>query len=69
MVPELVGYADAEFITGLSRGSLRSRVHRKSIPHVRISRRTVRFKRSELEAWMTACSVGSVSPSRSTNNA
>lgn len=57
MSSDLVGYADAALITGLSRGSLRARVHRKAIPHVRLSRRTVRFRRAELEAWLAAGAV------------
>lgn len=57
MDDELIGYDGAEAITGLTRGSLRSRVHRHLIPHVRISSRTVRFRRSDLQAWLAARAV------------
>lgn len=57
MGDELVGYRDACRITGLGESSMRSLVFRRLVPHVRISERTVRFRRSELEAWLAARSV------------
>jgi excisionase family DNA binding protein len=54
---ELGGYALAEQVTGLPRGSIYSLVHAKEIPHIRISRRTVRFRRADLERWLEAHSV------------
>lgn len=66
MEEELFGYRGARSMTGLGESSLRSLVFRKLIPHVRISDRTVRFRRSELEAWLAARSVAvrSTAPAR-----
>ncbi len=49
---EAGGYLFAERMTGLCRGTLYSLVHERRIPHVRLSRRLVRFRRLDLERWM-----------------
>jgi excisionase family DNA binding protein len=49
---EAGGYQLAEQVTGICRGTLYALVHRKQIPHIRLSSKMVRFKRAALEAWM-----------------
>ncbi len=48
----VVGYNGAERVTGICIGTLYSLVAHKEIPHYRLSKRLVRFKVSELQAWM-----------------
>jgi len=50
-------YSQVEDRYGLSQIFLRTRVHRREIPHIRLSRRMVRFDKKELEAWLRDCSV------------
>jgi len=49
---ELVDYAGAELITGISRATLASMVNRRQIPHVRLGPRMVRFDPRDLRAWI-----------------
>ncbi len=56
-LPEHVGYAGANEITGLPIGTLYSLVHQRRIPHVRLGRRLVRFSRRSLESWLNQHSV------------
>jgi excisionase family DNA binding protein len=49
---ELLDYRDASRLLGLARPTLRSLVHRRLVPHLRLSRRIVRFSRPELESWL-----------------
>ena len=54
--PQLVGYGDAARLLAIPRGTLRSMVCRRQIPHVRISPRVVVFDVSALAAWLrTRC--------------
>ena len=46
------GYALAERVTGIKRGTLYALVARNKIPHRRVSSRIVIFDRRDLEAWM-----------------
>jgi excisionase family DNA binding protein len=55
----LLNYADAALLLGMRVATLYSLVSRRQIPHVRISRRLVRFSRQELERWIEQRSVGS----------
>lgn len=55
--PDVGGYELAEEETGLCRGTLYSLVHQRRIPHIRVSRRMVRFRRAELRAWLDARTV------------
>lgn len=50
----LITYKEAAALLGLKDGTLYAMVSRKSIPHVRLSPRIVRFDRAELEAWISA---------------
>ncbi len=52
-----VGYSEAADIIGCSVGHLYSLVHRKIIPHFRLSSRCVRFDRNELESFMALSRV------------
>jgi excisionase family DNA binding protein len=38
-------------------GTVHQLVHQKRIPHVRLGRRFIRFRRSEIEAWITGQAV------------
>ena len=49
---EVGGYELAEEVTGIRRATLYSMVSLHQIPHYRITRRMVRFSRTELSAWM-----------------
>ncbi len=54
---EAGGYAFAERVTGLCRGTLYALVHERRIPHVRLSPRLVRFRRADLDRWMAERAV------------
>lgn len=49
---DLTGYPGAMEETGLCLNTLYALVHRKKIPHIRLSSRLVRFSRSALRAWL-----------------
>lgn len=46
-----VNYADAAAYLGIPIGTLRSMVHRKQVPHIRLTAQTIVFDTSELDAW------------------
>jgi len=48
----LVGYDEAERITGIARSTLFSMVSRRLIPHHRLSKRLVKFDPRDLRAWI-----------------
>lgn len=52
MEPQHVGYAGAEALTGIKRGTLYSLVSLKKIPHIRIGRKHVLFNVAELRQWL-----------------
>jgi excisionase family DNA binding protein len=54
---EMGGYAEASRWLGIPVGTLYSMVHHHRIPHIRLSGRMVRFRRSELDKWLAANSV------------
>ena len=54
---EIGGYAFAATLTAIPIPTLYSLVHHRRIPHVRLGRRLVRFRRTELEAWLTERAV------------
>lgn len=49
----LLSYADAARLLSLPIGTLYAKVARREIPFVRLGSRTVRFRRPELEAWLS----------------
>lgn len=65
---EVVGYNGAEHVTGICIGTLYSLVAHKEIPHYRLSKRLVRFKVSELQAWMRCRRVFGQQPDESGRN-
>ena len=50
--PILLTVHDVARLTGLSSGTLYHFISERRIPFVRISARCVRFRRSDLEAWI-----------------
>ncbi len=52
MSTTLLDYAAAAALLGMSEGALRAAVSRRTVPHVRISDRVVRFSREDLLAWL-----------------
>jgi excisionase family DNA binding protein len=59
---EFVTYEQASELTGLPVGTLYALVHHKRIPHLRLSRRLVRFSRASLLAWLEAHRVDGQEP-------
>jgi len=49
---ELLTYEQAAELLGVKRGTLYAWVHLKRVPHIRLSKRCVRFDRGEIEAWI-----------------
>lgn len=49
---DLLTYREVSALTGVPVGSLYAKVHLKQIAHVRLSPRTVRFRRRDIEAWI-----------------
>ena len=47
-----VRYKQAAQHTGIPEGTLRAKVHEKSIPHIRIGPRMVLFDTEQLDAWL-----------------
>jgi excisionase family DNA binding protein len=63
MGEDLIKYAEAARVLDVPVGTLYAMVSRKSIPHVRIGKRLVRFSRARLASWIeqrtVACSAAS----------
>ena len=49
---QLMDYAEAARFLGVPKGTLYAWVNGKQIPHIRLSGRTVRFDRKDLERWL-----------------
>jgi excisionase family DNA binding protein len=47
-----LGYASAAAYLGVTVGTLRSMVHRGTVPHLRYGPRQVRFDRRDLDRWL-----------------
>jgi excisionase family DNA binding protein len=56
-VSKRINYTDAAELIGVGVGTLRSMVHRKQVPHIRLGAKLVRFDRDELERWLNEHSV------------
>lgn len=52
-----LNYQSAAEYLGVKVGTLRNMVHRKQVPHIRLSPKMVRFDLGELEKWLRAHSV------------
>ena len=50
--------AQAAEMLNIKLGTLRSMVFHKSIPHIKVGPRTVRFRIKDLEAWVAAREEG-----------
>lgn len=50
---EIGGYDLASRLTGLNRKQLYHLVREQRIPHIRISARTVRFRRNDVVRWLS----------------
>lgn len=61
-VEPLLTYRQAAALIGLPVNSLYQLVHHRRIPHVRLGRRFVRFKRSDLAAWIDDRRVPATEP-------
>ncbi len=48
----LIGYKDAAALLGLPIGTVYALVSQRRIPHVRLGRRLVRFRRRDLQLWI-----------------
>ena len=55
----LLTYAEMEALTGIKRNTLYAMVSKKQIPHVRLSRRIVRFREDEVRRWISLYDVPS----------
>lgn len=60
--PRFLTYRDAARYLSVPVGTLRALVHRKAIPHVRISARSVTFDRAELDQWIEGRARSQSSP-------
>lgn len=49
---DLLTYAEAELELNIARPTLYTMVHRRVIPHIRLARRMVRFRRGDLRQWL-----------------
>lgn len=56
----LLNIEEASAITGFSAGTLYHWVSQGRVPFVRLSKRCIRFRLSDLEAWLTKKTVPSV---------
>lgn len=54
---DYLNYREAAAVLRVPLGTMYALVSQKRIPHVRLSRRLVRFDRSELESWINAHAV------------
>jgi excisionase family DNA binding protein len=54
---DLLTYAELHQVVGLPVGTLYSMVKKEQIPHVRLGRRLVRFRRIEIELWLKSRAV------------
>lgn len=57
MEDDLLTYAEVRKLTGFKLGTLYSMVKRREIPHVRLGRRLVRFRRAEIDRWLKGHAV------------
>ena len=58
----ILTYAQAADLLAVPVGTLYAWVHLRRIPHIRISKRLVRFQRAELERWIEARRVETPAP-------
>ena len=51
-LPEFLSYDDLSSYLGVPKETLYAWVHHKKIPHIRITGRLIRFRRSEVLQWL-----------------
>ena len=56
---DTIGYPEAAELLHVAPGTLYAWVHKKRVPHFRLSGRCVRFSRADLLAWMAGHAVAS----------
>jgi excisionase family DNA binding protein len=56
----MLGYPELEALIRIPRGTLYCWVHQRAIPHVRLGPRLVRFRLSEVVAWLDQRAVAAV---------
>lgn len=59
---ERIGYAAAARHLGIKVSTLRSMVHRRQVPHIRLGPQLVVFDVADLDEWMAACRVAPIAP-------
>lgn len=57
---EMLSYVEASRMLGVPVGTLYFWVSRRRIPHVRLGKRLVRFRRAEIDAWIAKHQVPAV---------
>ena len=57
---EILTTEDAAAYLGYSVEALRAKVRRKLVPHIRLNARTIRFRKSDLDAWLDSQAVEAV---------
>jgi excisionase family DNA binding protein len=55
---EMLTYSEVSELLGVPVATLYSWVYMKRIPFLRLSGRTIRFRRTELNDWLDGCEVG-----------
>ncbi len=54
---EYLDYEGVSALLNVPKGTMYALVSQKRVPHIRLSRRLVRFDRKELETWIAAHAV------------
>ena len=54
---DMLTYKQAAAFLNISINTLYSLVHQRRVPHVRLGRRLVRFRRAALREWLTDCTA------------
>lgn len=65
--PRFLTYADAARYLSTPVATLRTMVHRRTVPHIRIGPRSVRFDRADLDRWIDARRVQPIEAQGSTH--
>ena len=54
---DIIGYREASDLLGVPKGTVHCWVSRRLLPHLRLGKRLVRFRRAELQAWLDSHQV------------
>lgn len=55
--PKCLNYDQVSEIYGIPKGTLYAMVNQKTIPHIRLGKRHVKFSVEKLDAWIKDCTV------------